>query len=320
LKILHVTTHLGGGLGKVVVALARELDSYNTILTLTQTEKHIDIPSSVGYHMNCILPYSLDDTIKSNDIIIIHYYNHRLINELLSRPLPPCRLVFWHHRNEPTPESVINFPDRFINVSPVQGQGEYIWSTRGVDEFLKIKPEPHTGFNIGYVGTVDWKKIHPEFLEMCYGVDIPDAHFIVVGENNLGVTSDDRITFVGHVDDIRPYLARMDMFGYPLRQDHYGTAEQVLGEAMAAGVVPVVLDNPSERLIAWGNGGYVCDNENEYMGTLSRLREYPHQRALNADCCRIYARKLYSLDTMISRWDKVFEEMMSEPKRGRKPL
>jgi glycosyltransferase involved in cell wall biosynthesis len=110
----------------------------------------------------------------------------------------------------------------------------------------------------------------------------------------------------------------MDVFGYPLRSDHYGTCEQVLGEAMAAGVVPVVMDNQAETLIIQdGLNGFIAHSKQHYIDHFNYLCNN-HRRFSSA--CRERAKELYSLDTMIQNWDEVFQEMMLKPKVSRKPL
>ena len=77
--------------------------------------------------------------------------------------------------------------------------------------------------------------------------------FTVIGgdnENKLRqeciINSVNNVNIIGKIDNIEPYLAVFDIFAYPLNPNHYGTAEQVLQEAMAAGVVPVVFNNPQK--------------------------------------------------------------------------
>jgi glycosyltransferase involved in cell wall biosynthesis len=323
MKILHLVSHLGGGAGSVIMGwLGINSSNNHTIYCLDYAN-----PKSILWAKENDIemawqqpPWMLKAWITEADIVLVHYWRHPMLADLLAYPLPPCRLVFWCHNNrEYTPEELA-FPDLWIDTSPVQGHGRYIWSSGGVDRFLEIKPKPHKGFNIGYVGTVDRKKIHPQFIPMCLKIaeSIPNVHFTVIGENDrftAGADNKNLFTFVGKVDDVAPYLAEMDVFGYPLRPDHYGTCEQVIGEAMAAGVVPVLMDNPAEREI-----GYAVKDEQQYCDTIYALYKNPDRRRRLSDNCRKTAKELYSIDTMISRWNDVFEDMMEQPKRSRKEL
>ena len=71
----------------------------------------------------------------------------------------------------------------------------------------------------------------------------------------LGIA--DKLEIVGKIPDIKPYLSKFDVFAYPLNPNHYGTAEQVLQEAMAAGIVPVVMNNPAEKILVKHNNKYL---------------------------------------------------------------
>ena len=74
-------------------------------------------------------------------------------------------------------------------------------------------------------------------------------------------------------------MAECDVFGYPLNKEHYGTGEQVLLEAMGAGVVPVTLDTGCEQfLIDHGENGLIVSSLQEYSEALNFL--YHHEDEL----------------------------------------
>jgi len=273
--------------------------------------------------------------IEQAEIVLVHWYDQPNLLRLIESPLPACRLVFWCHKNYEFSQKELEYPDLFIRTSPVQGPGRYIWSTGDMSRFLAIKPKPHKEINVGYMGTVDYKKMHSRFIDMC-GAVRADVNFIVIGRDNINketATADSvnwktvssrlcyrigNIEFVGQIDDIVPFLEVMDIFGYPLRRDHYGTCEQVLGEAMCAGVVPIVLDNPTERrIIQNGETGIVSSTLQEYVKQMEALVLVPRARQQLGANAKVMARKLYSIEHMIERWERVFGEVMSYPKRER---
>jgi glycosyltransferase involved in cell wall biosynthesis len=328
MRILHLTPHMGGGVGSVIMGWMDRVIAANDYDHQIISLDHLN-PKVYKWAYTNGFPITgngmeermvLDLAISRDDIVLVHYWDHPMLADLFSEPIPDCRLVFWCHKNYDVPGKVVSYPDRFFDTSPIQNHGAYIWSTGGVDRFLEIQPKPHEGFNVGYVGTVDWKKIHSHFFVMCDEImsRIPDARFTVVGEGNITHAQRMGITFTGHVDDVAPYLAEMDVFGYPLRPDHYGTCEQVLGEAMAAGVVPVVMNNPAVRTIIEDNvNGYIADNESDYIACIKWLYHNPDARKGMAHYTRNDAKYLYSLEAMMAAWDNVFYEMMKEPKRSR---
>jgi len=183
---------------------------------------------------------------------------------------------------------------------------------------LDIVPVNHEGFVIGFVGNM--KKIRPGWKEMCFAIaaERPDIRFLVVGEN-VTFTSDGIFTFTGKVDDVAPCLAEMDVFGYPLRIDHYGTCEQVIGEAMAAGLPVVCVDHPCERYIL-NHLGLLAKNGHEYISLINLLYEHPEIREAMGRQSRVHAKDVYDIEYMIHQWNNVFAEIMKQPKKTREPL
>ncbi|MBI4644327.1 MAG: glycosyltransferase, partial [Deltaproteobacteria bacterium] len=202
-----------------------------------------------------------------------------------------------------------------------------IWSTGGIDHVASMQPKPHQGFKVGYIGTVDYSKMHPGFLKMSNMVKIPDAQFIVCGgpsekqiqEESLQYEIRKLFIFTGQVNDITNYLSEFDVFGYPLAPYHWGTCEQSLGESMAAGIPPVVLANRTEHhIVDDGVTGMVAANEEAYAKAIEELYRNPELRRSLSGNARKAAAKLFSLDLMVSRWENVFAEALSFPKTERR--
>ncbi len=54
-------------------------------------------------------------------------------------------------------------------------------------DFTRLKDitfQPHDGFNVGYIGTANFTKIHPQFVQMSSKVDRQDTKFIICGGND----------------------------------------------------------------------------------------------------------------------------------------
>jgi hypothetical protein len=98
----------------------------------------------------------------------------------------------------------------------------------------------------------------------------------------------ERIEFRGHTADPAQALAGADIFFYPLRPDHYGTAENALIEAMSIGLPPVVLNNPAELAIVRDREtGLVARSVEEctsLLDLLLRSRELRETLGRNAAC------------------------------------
>src|SRR5256714_15389959 len=114
--------------------------------------------------------------------------------------------------------------------------------------FLMIRRPPRsTLFPYTTLFRSDFSKMHPRYVAMSADVDVPGVRFVVCGAGagfpalarqaeQLGVG--DRFELRGWVDDIRPVIARLDVFGYPLCEDNYSASDLVLQEVMYAGVPP----------------------------------------------------------------------------------
>lgn len=350
IKILHITPHLGGGVGSVLLNwLQYETlnckEKKHLIATLDfANEKAKEICDNYNielYEKMHDFQIDLLNLIADADIVIIHFWNHPLLYDfIIKNTFPKCRLLFWSHiagLHPPYvfPEKILNFSDKFVFTSPISYESNEInnypnknkfttiLSTSGIEKFQSLKPIPHNNFNIGYIGTVDYAKMHPDFLQICKNCNIPNSKFIVVGgdkENllkkeaeTLGIAN--KLEIIGKISNIKPSLSKFDIFAYPLNPNHYGTAEQVLQEAMAAGIVPVVMNNPAEKVLVKHNKtGLISENIEDFNKNLNLLFENPELRNQLSKNCKLYAKKNFSLSTLSMQWKNLFDEILKQPK------
>jgi len=205
-----------------------------------------------------------------------------------------------------------------------------IWSTDGVDEYKDVKPKKHKEFIIGYIGTVDYAKLHPDFLEMCKAIDfIPNLKFVVVGglkqeeilaeAKKMGIG--DKFEFTGYVhkSTLKDYLESFDLFGYPLAPYHYGTCDLVLQIAMASGVVPIVFDNAMEKLFVKDKKtGLIVKDKKGYVQAIKDLYNNINWRRELGKNAKEDAIKRFTLENLDNEWEKVFREVLKYPKVSRK--
>lgn len=330
MKILHITGHLGGGVGTTLLDWMEADPSHSYWVHSLDT-----INAQARQRMNamdqCIdYSYELDQHWPSlfawADIVVVHWWDNPFLSEWIATRMPACRMIFWAHQNYNMDPAIKKYPDRFIVTSPVMGrQYDCIKSTGDISKFLNLPKRHHDGYTVGYVGTVDYKKLHPHFISMCERVDVPGIQFHVYGENHIApseITKLLRFSFSGKVSEVDAAYFCMDVFGYPLRPDHYGTSELVLGESMASGLVPVCMSNPAEQLIIQnGVTGYLCESEEEYIENIEHLYHKPLLRKWMGDNARQAARELYDVKRMVKEWNRVFEEMMDTVmKQERNPI
>lgn len=354
-KILHITPHLGGGVGRVILnylSKAKDYPSFahKAVCLDYANHKAVEVAKKVGFSLFDNMSAKKGEVlgmIADSDIVLIHWWNHPLLYDFLVRAeLPPCRVVMWSHISGfHSPyvftEKIFRYSDLFVFTTPVSHEAKeaqdlseemkkklrVVWSTGGVEHVKNVKPKAHKCFNVGYIGTVDYCKMHPDFLNMCSQIDIPDVNFIVCGGPKekemqqeaecLGI--DRKFTFTGLVSDITKYLSAFDMFGYPLAPYHYGTCDQTLQESMAAGVVPVVFSNSMESyMVKDGVTGIVAKDKDEYIKALQDLYHNHELRNKLSHNAKEYAMRTFSLEKLMSEWGKVFNEVLNFPKTIRK--
>ena len=351
-SIAHIVPHMGGGLGAVIKNLIlNDTDNTHTILSLNPDDPRAVRTGNIYLDLKNNYDF-LEAMVYLNDIVVMHWFNNVLLYDLLIRNgLPECRLLVWSHASNlfppyVIPEKLINLCDKFIMTSPVTIQApefdelmpeqkdktDLIWSVADMSEFMNIKKIPHDTFNIGYAGTIDFNsKLHPDFVELCKSVNIPNVKFIVCSSGpdleklkqqvaDSGMT--DKFFFTGRVADLSYWFAQMDVFGYPLYEKHYGTCEQVLGEAMCSGVVPVVLDNPPERCIIKDNvNGRIVSKEN-YHKAIEDLHDYKARYDVLSTDARKSAMELYNTKRMVKKWQIKFDQAIlhTEKRKRRWPF
>jgi len=355
IKILHITPHLGGGVGRVLLNYLKNVqndsDFLHKVACLDYANEHaLEVTTNIGIIMTDRMSYNINklhSMIIGADIVLIHWWNHPLLYAfLVKETLPPARIIFWSHISGFHPPYVfsrtgLNYPDIFVFTTPLsletpevqslteerQKNLRVVWSTGGIKQVETIKRKPHDGFKIGYIGTVDYCKMHPNFVKINSRINIPDAQFIVCGgsnekqiqEESLKYGVEKRFLFTGQVNNIINYLSEFDVFGYPLAPYHYGTCEQSLCESMASGIPPVVLANKTEKYIVEdGITGIVAQNEQEYIDGIKILYNNIELRKLLSSNAKKVAKQRFSMELMVNKWANIFEEILKFPKITRK--
>lgn len=323
-RVLHVVPALGRG------GPARCLPDGARIVSLAPAlvePDDLDLVDAPG-------PDRLHEEVAAADVVHLHFWNAPEAYEFLETPLPPLRLAVWAHvAGTVAPQVLIpglaDAADRLVVAVPqsleVAPGADVILPTADTGRLLDLQPAPHPGFAVGYVGTVDFVKLHPGFVAMSARVRAPDARFVVAGGGDgfaalagqaerLGVR--DRFELAGWQADVAPLLARLDVFGYPLAPDTSAAAELALQEAMAAGVPAVVLPHAGPAwLVRHGESGLVADGPDEYARAIDRLHADPEERARLGRGAREQARREFSRPAMGERWRATYGELMEIPKR-----
>lgn len=317
IKLLHITAHLGGGVGKVLSSLVaesrrRQSGIRHTVVCLEAPEKlqFVDrLRSGGGRLLICPTRQELAEQIQRADIVQVEWWHHPMVaGWMCADELPPMRLVVWSHisglHSPEIPPAFVATPHRFLFTSScswehprlaalqptIRQRVGVVFSSGDFDDLPAPVVHPHDGsLRVGYVGTLNLAKLHPRLLDFVAAVRLPDFRLVLVGDSTTGVelladaVSDgleNRIELRGYRADIAKELAGFDVMAYLLNPLHYGTTENALLEAMAMGVVPIVLDNPAERcLVMHLETGVVVDSPVAFAKALDWLAAHPDEHA-----------------------------------------
>lgn len=355
-SILNLLPHAGGGMGVVLRALlTTESKPGNAFMHSVAALEYLN--DATRTHLNSHgIPWSdclamgdsqerLSALVEAADIVLLHWWNHPLLMRLLFNGIPPSRLMIWSHVNGFYPPQsffpeLFELPDRFVFATkaslhaPVvkslpdelKQRMRVIRSCAGIPKGAENSSVKAGPFQVGYVGTVEPAKMHPDFLEICVAAGIP-APCIVAGgpaheelrtkAKRLGLAGN--FDILGPVDDTRPIFSRLHAFAYPLNPTHYGTGEQVLIEAMAFGAVPVVLANlPEITIVRHGETGLVAKNAEEFSAALRLLMENPLEREKLAAGGHSFVIEECGIEHSIKGFHVLFNEILRLPKRPRR--
>lgn len=324
-SLLHITAHLGGGVGRVLSRLVEESTRRkdgirHVIACLERPEKtHClnHIRAFGGELLFCPSQEELERRIAAVDIVQLEWWHHPVVaGWMCAGELPAMRLVVWSHVSglhpPEIPPAFVAAPHRFLFTSPcswehprlaalksaVRRRMDVVFSSGGFDDLPAPVVRPYDGsLRVGYVGTLNFAKLHPRLLDFLVAVRLPGFRLILVGDPTTGAELlanaastgiKDRLELRGYRADIAKELAGFDVLAYLLNPLHYGTTENALLEAMAMGVVPVVLDNPAERhLVTHLETGLVVDGPTTFADALDWLAAHPDERArLSANAAR----------------------------------
>lgn len=218
MKVLHITTHMGGGVGKFLSSTVchdknNELNIEHQIVLLEKPEKtyFVDYCLEKGVETIILNDYeTITEKIKLADIVIIHWWHNPVMAKFLALfPNISIRLVIWAHVsgcNYPAiPFAFTQLPHKMFFTTPYSYENTY-WNNLQRNKiqsempvvyglgaeyreknFIKQQAKLADSFRIGYVGTLSLSKIHPDFIEYCRAVIelIPTAEFIFIGDITL---------------------------------------------------------------------------------------------------------------------------------------
>lgn len=351
MKILHIAVHMGAGAGKAISGLALS-DDRNThkILLLEKPEKtdHLDRCRAKG--VNVIISPSREQMVREvleADVVILNWWHHPLTYKtLMELSDVPSRIVLWSHVNglyypRLKPDMVGYFDAcMFTSKASLENQD---WSEEekecihkkstlvyGMGDFepgsFREKPEYSLSqeISVGYVGTLDYAKLHPDFVNWLKEVvDFsPKVCFKIAGDPAPELEEDIRkaglsenVELLGFRTDIPELLCKWDIFIYPLNPLNFATTENALLEAMAAGLPIIASDGIVERsIIEDKETGFLVSDAATFakrMDTLLQDKNLREKMGQNARCAVV---ETYNGAANLGRFHEVVNTVMTHPK------
>jgi L-malate glycosyltransferase len=315
MRVLHLAAHLGGGVGKalsglVAQAAASDARIEHAIVILEEPEKpqFIErIRRCGGEVMICPDADRLAASIAAADIVQLEWWNHpATIACLCNPPLPAMRLIVWCHvsglHTPIIPRKLIAAAQRFLFTSPCSlkavdptslppNNAERLGVVSSCGGFDGLPwPDGQGGDRLvaGYIGSFNFSKMHPRYVEFLAAVEDADITVRLIGDatNRAELTRQcdeigrpQLVEFRGYTRDVAAELASINVLAYLLNPQHYGTTENALLEAMAMGIVPIVLDNPAECcIIDDRRTGLIVASPAEFAAAVEWLSKNPDQR------------------------------------------
>ncbi len=347
MKILHVAAHMGGGIGSAYTGLGT-CGQEQSVLLLEPPQNQAALAKVKAVGFRIIQSPNVAETkqeLEQADVVIFSWHHHPALTKFLHDfPPVPIRSILWCHVSgnyfPAIPAEFVKKFDQCMFATPyslelpqVQALGKtyiqehfsVVYGLNDLSSFSQIQRKLHKSFKIGYVGTLGFCKLHPDFVEFCAAVDLPDAEFMMVGspstkETILNTAAEkgiaERFQFCGQLKDVKPALAEMDVFSYLLNPQHFGATENALLEAMAAGLPVVALDQCVEHyIIRDGVTGILVHSPEEYGKAVRFLYENPSKAAEIGANARAEVLRTYKVQDNRDRFLVSCEIAMKQPKK-----
>jgi glycosyltransferase involved in cell wall biosynthesis len=354
MKILHITPHLGGGIGTAFTGITKQDAQFHIEHEFVLLEK----PEKTGFveriRANGAAVFIKPDTeyivkeIEKTDIVQINWWHHPLTAKFLyDFPDIPVRLVCWVHVSGCTypylRRDFFNKFDKIFFTTPYSYENpeiaqwiredgndktSVIYGMGDVSRFFDVKLEQHDDFRIGYLGTFDFNKLHPDFVQYCAAAAVvaDDIKFVMIGDetnknillkqaSEYGIA--ERFEFHGYCEEVGKKLSQLDCMGYLLNPYHFGATENAILETMATGLPVIAINQNTEKYIIENNkNGFLINNPDEYGNVVKLLYHDSKERNRIAKNARERMEKNYSTKENTRRLFSCYENVMQQTKRN----
>lgn len=351
MKVIHLTPHLGGGVGRALSGLPQPSEHHveHVFVCLEQAEKDHFIKLIIASgHQVIVEPdeQHLKQLITDADIVQLEWWRHpTTISALLKCSHLPMRLVVWCHvsglYNEIIPHALLEMSSRFILTSACTYQAESIQSlpelhkakltivhsNNGLETWPRSTAcDPKQELSVGYLGSFNFSKLHPEYIDYLIKVKLKSFEVTMIGEafnadtliaQAKAIGRPNLLKFSGYSNDVAKELDKINVLAYLQNPRHYGTNENALLEAMAMGIVPVVLNNPAEcEIVEHGKTGLVVNDQASFAEAILWLQQHPQQRTEMGGNAAAFVRDRHASGKMQQAFDEQYNLAMQMQKQA----
>jgi glycosyltransferase involved in cell wall biosynthesis len=240
MNILHITPHLGGGVGTVVrgylghvLSVGSDTHSVLALDTLNNDSRNFLRRIGCAWTDEAFDKVEeMDAQIAHADVVLVHWWNHPLLQMILmGHSLPACRVLLWAHiSGVPSPNNftkfIIDYADRLVFTTPLsfhapeiqalpatqRNRITSIWSTAGVaplkqrlNERQRNNDAGHQSI-VGYTGNLDYTKLNSKFLPACSQLATDGVRFTVIGPLTNAFRKDYAESTIKSVMEITGYV------------------------------------------------------------------------------------------------------------------
>ena len=255
-SILHMTAHLGGGVGKaisnVIVSAVKNHSSFkHSVVLLDQPKQSEYLDELCKDSIEVVIAPSFEELVCLIDrcsILQVEWWNHpKMIEALCLLRNIEKRAVFWSHTSglfeQIIPVKLLEAPNHFVFTSRcseallttplLEGKKintSVISSAVGISELPERSRTRGKSLKIGYVGTLDYSKFFEDFVDWASEIpseampikligDGPNREDIAKQANNVG--NPKLFDFVGYSSSVTEELLALDIFLYLLNRRHW---------------------------------------------------------------------------------------------------
>lgn len=349
--VTHIIQQLTlGGAARALVATSKYSSqkgpfTHKVISLVPPTDDGRELATSNGVEVLVGLSRTeIKSVLERSDIVHINWWNNPQVQKLLRSDLPKMRTLVWYHvAGDHAPQlitpSIAGFAD--INIatnpytyrsnealSPFMDRSDHsklrmIVDPADLERVAGVELTDHSGFNVGYIGTVDFFKMHREFIPMSSSIEVPEIKFLVCGggiqeqllQEARELGEEEKFKFLGYVKDIKPIISKLDVYGYPLCEGTYASGELNLQEVMACGVPPVVFPYGGVKdIIHNEKDGLIVESPKEYKEAIEYLYHNPNKRLEMGKQASIKAWSEYGAENAAGKLNSIYEELLEIPK------